>query len=246
MAIQLDQGVAETDRKVFQLDNQTRNIFLNVFAFYGRLDPEGIILELAGNIFKKPHKNPKLLVGQRFSETVFWQSSENTPKILDREIQKAANREPSKILLDFRISSDKKIAVEMFLQPVEEAGKVGHIFFCAQEVSGREDQLEHHKQRSEHLLEAAENAEIGLWFWDLNENKLYSTPTCNELFEVPAYDLLTFESFPGRRPCRGPRAGPAGAAVFAAKRHQIYRRISRGLLGRPYRMDLFRRAFFSR
>jgi PAS domain S-box-containing protein len=195
MAIQLDQGVAETDRKVFQLDNQTRNIFLNVFAFYGRLDPEGIILELAGNIFKKPHKNPKLLVGQRFSETVFWQSSENTPKILDREIQKAADGEPSKILLDFRISSDKKIAVEMFLQPVEEAGKVGHIFFCAQEVSGREDQLEHHKQRSEHLLSAAENAEIGLWFWDLNENKLYSTPTCNELFEVPAYDLLTFDSF---------------------------------------------------
>lgn len=195
MTTHSDQGLAEGYRKAFDLNQQTRNIFLNVFAFYGRLDPEGVILELAGNIFKKPHKNPKLLVGQRFSETVFWQSSENTPKILDRVIQKAADGEPSKILLDFRISSDKKIAVELFLQRIDDTEGEGSIFFCAQEVSGREDQVEHHKQRSEHLLEAAENADIGLWFWDLAENKLYSTPTCNELFEVPAYDLLTYESF---------------------------------------------------
>ena len=147
------------------------------------------ILELAGNIFKKPHKDPKLLMGQRFSETVFWQSSENTPKNLDRAIRKSANRDPSKIFLDFRISADKKIAVELFLHPSNSPERYAHLFLRTGD-SGREDQLEHHKQHSEHLLSAAENAEIGLWFWDLVENKLYSTPTCNDLFEVPAYDIL--------------------------------------------------------
>lgn len=183
------------ERRGFGLDEQVRGIFLNVFAFYGELDPDGVILELAGDIFKRSQKNPELLVGQRFSQTVFWQASENTPKILDRIIQEAAAGESSRILLDFRISSDTKAAVELFVQPVLGANNERQIFFCAQEVEGREGQLEHHKQRSEHLLAAAENAEIGLWYWDLTENTLYSTPTCNELFEVPAYDLLTYESF---------------------------------------------------
>lgn len=179
----------------FDLDEQTNRIFLNTFAFFGTLDTDGRVLDLEGAIFKRTHKNPNLLIGQRFPETVFWQSSENTPKNLDKAIRKAAQGQKSRIMLDFRISADKKIAVELFLHPIEDDGETNRIFFCAQEISGREDRLEHHKQHSEHLLAAAENAEIGLWFWDLVENTLYSTPTCNEIFEVPAYDILTYESF---------------------------------------------------
>jgi signal transduction histidine kinase/ActR/RegA family two-component response regulator len=189
------QRLSKTEPGKLDLDHQTSKIFLNTFAFYGTLDTQGRVLDLEGAIFKKTHKNPTLLIGQRFPETVFWQSSENTPKNLDKAIRKSAQGHKSKILLDFRISADKKIAVELFLHPLEDHGETKRIFFCAQEIAGREDQLEHHKQHSEQLLSAAENAEIGLWFWDLAENKLYSTPTCNDLFEVPAYDILTYDSF---------------------------------------------------
>src|SRR4029079_10070411 len=45
------------------------------------------------------------------------------------------------------------------------------------------------------LLFAAENDDIGLWFWDLTKDKIYSTPKCNEMFEVPAYDKITYDRF---------------------------------------------------
>jgi PAS domain S-box-containing protein len=195
MTVNSNQGSTLRPSGNFNLNEQTRQIFSNVFAFFGVLDSEGVVLELSGGLFKKTFKDPDLLIGQRFPETVFWQSSENTPKLLDKAIKKASLGHNAKILLDFRISSDKKIAVELFLYPLEEEGGKVNVLFCAQEIGDREKRLEHHKQRSEHLLAAAENAEIGLWFWDLKENSLYSTPTCNEIFEVPAYDILSYEAF---------------------------------------------------
>lgn len=190
-----NQRLSQTEPGKFDLDEQTRKIFLNTFAFYGTMDPHGRLLDLNGNIFKKTHKDPDLLNGQRFSETVFWQSSESTPKNLDRAIKRSANGHKSKIVLDFRISADKKIAVELFMHPIDEQGITTQIFFCAHETAERAHRVEHNEKNSGHLLSAAENAEIGLWSWDLVENRLYSTPTCNELFEVPADDILTYDSF---------------------------------------------------
>ena len=40
---------------------------------------------------------------------------------------------------------------------------------------------------------AAENAEIGLWYWDLKSGNIYATPRLNELFDIPAYDRLTYD-----------------------------------------------------
>ena len=185
-------GASSHGLENFDLSGQTRLIFTDLLAFFGLLDPAGKVLELSGSIFESMEIDHALLVGQRFPETVFWQSSENTPRVLDKAIKKTASGETSRILLDFRLSADKKIAIELFLYPHDADG---HVFFCAREVGGSDSPLEYHKQRSEHLLAAAENAEIGLWFWDLAENRLYSTPTCNELFEVPVYDILTYDAF---------------------------------------------------
>ena len=61
-------------------------IFRNIFDLFGTLDHEGRVVRLAGRIFDKTNTDPSLLVGQRFSETVFWQSSENTGAFLDRAV----------------------------------------------------------------------------------------------------------------------------------------------------------------
>ncbi len=176
----------------FTFDTQNRAIFETVFAFFGTLSSAGFVLSLEGKVFERTTTDPHLLIGQKFSETVYWQSSGHIPETLEKAIAAAANGTKSKILLDFRVSASEIINIEFYLQPLNHAEK---IFFCAQEVTEREKEIEYHKTRSEHLLFAAENSEIGLWFWDLAEDKIFSTPKCNELFEIPAHEIFTYDSF---------------------------------------------------
>ena len=182
-------GEVRTDG--FNFGGEVRGIFRNVFDFFGVLDKKGIVIDLDGTVFEQTNTDPALLIGQRFAETVFWQASENTPKLLEKAIQAAAHGETIKEILDFRISSDKKVAVELLLQPLP----TGEIFMSAQQIAKRQHRVEYYKRELEELLFAAENADIGLWYWDLKDDKIYSTPKCNELFEIPAYDVLTYEAF---------------------------------------------------
>lgn len=172
------------------LDSQAQEIFENVFAFYGTLSSEGYLLSLDGKIFDQSPSEPEILVGQKFSETVFWQSSEFTSGQLETAVTEAASGNNAKTLLDFRVNSKEKITVELYLHPLKAGQK---IFFCAKDVTDTEKEIEFYKQRGEQLLYAAENSEIGLWFWDAVEDTVYSTPKCNELFELPPHEFLTLE-----------------------------------------------------
>lgn len=171
---------------------ETLSVFENVFALFGTVTNKGFLLNLRGKIFEQTSLNPELLIGQKFSETVFWQSSEHTARILEKSIEEAAEGKASKTLLDFRISSDNKLVVELNLHSSKNAEE---IFFCAYDVTEREREIEYYRQRGEQLLYAAESADIGLWSWDLTDNTVYSTPRCNELFETAAYDALVYDSF---------------------------------------------------
>ncbi len=164
-----------------------QKIFSNIFSFFGRLSSEGFLLELDGRLFKENKIETAHLIGQKFSDTIFWQSSEFTSANLAKAIENANRGTFSKIILEFRLSSETKLTLELFLQPVSASdGKTEQIFFCAQDVTDRENEIKHYKERSEQLLYAAENADIGLWFWKLAEDKIYSTPKCNEIFDIPA------------------------------------------------------------
>jgi hypothetical protein len=57
-----------------------------------------------------------MLRGQSFSDTVFWQSSENTARLVAKAVSDAAAGESSKVLVDFRVSADEKVPVELQLQ----------------------------------------------------------------------------------------------------------------------------------
>lgn len=176
----------------FSIASQSRSIFQNVFAFFGTVSSEGFVLSLEGEVFKRTTTDPQLLIGQKFSETVYWQASEHTAEILERAIAEAAKGNHSKSFLDFRVSADEIINIEFYLHPISGDGA---IFFCAQEVTSREKEIEYYKENSERLLFAAENAGIGLWFWDLAQDRIYSTPKCNELFELDAQEIFTFPKF---------------------------------------------------
>ncbi len=175
-------------------ENQISEIFKNVFAFFGTLSPKGSVQSLEGKVFERTATDPALLTGQKFSETVYWQSSEHISKQIDNVIAEAEKGNRAKILVDFRVSAGEIINIELYLHPIVKNDEVEKIFFCAQEVTAREKEIEYYKERSEHLLYAAENAEVGLWYWDLSKDVIYSTPKCNQLFEISPNDVLTLDS----------------------------------------------------
>lgn len=171
-----------------------RSIFGNVFELYGALDPSGKIVELNGRIFERTSADPQRLIGQPFPDTVFWQSSETTPKAIDKAIKSALKGDPTRTLVDFRISADERLPVELFVQTLGESSG-SYLFFCG--IRAIPENISRNPlTESAQLLLAAENADIGLWFWEDDvDGKLYSTPRCNEMFELSAHEELTYDKF---------------------------------------------------
>ena len=176
----------------FSLNQQPSGLFNDIFAFYGTISPNGSILFLTGNIFDKTSIEPEVLIGQKFSDAVFWQSSEQNVDLINNAVTEASAGSKSNVLISFRVNSNTKKLVELNFHPLSSANE---IFFCAQDVTQREKEIEFYKMRSEQLLYAAESADIGLWFWDVIEDKIFSTPKFNEFFEVPSHDLIDLDSF---------------------------------------------------
>lgn len=180
----------------FISDEQAQGIFRDMFSFCGTLTPDGRVISLSGEVFDRAGIKPDVLTGQLFSETVFWQSSEQTPGQLIDVINQAAKGEKAKSILEFRISSNERIIIELNVYPLFEANDhLEKLFLCANEVTTREREIEFYKSKSKNLLLAAENALIGLWFWDLRSNDFYTSPRCKEIFEVPAERAITFDDF---------------------------------------------------
>ncbi len=167
---------------------ESLNVFNNIFDFFGTFDSSGRVLRLSGSIFETTNTNPALLAGQKFSETVFWQSSEITPKLLDAAIQDAARGNNSRLTLDFRIGADEKLPIELYVQSLSK--ERAEIFIAGRSVSENKN-----NGASAQLLFAAENAAIGLWLWDFHSGGIHATPRCNELFGLSAYKVFDYTSY---------------------------------------------------
>lgn len=85
-----------------EFDRRSQAIFDTAFEFFGTLDLTGRVVELSGRLFERANTNTKLLVGQHFSETVFWQSSEDTARQVDKAVTDAVAGKCSNLLVDFR------------------------------------------------------------------------------------------------------------------------------------------------
>ena len=185
---------SRSDNAEFYFDDRSEEIFDFTFEFFGVLDAAGKVRAIRGRIFERTGIDAQLLVGQRFFETVFWQSSENTARLVEKAVSDAALGTNTSIIVDFRISAEEKIPIELQLLLLRNEQSEQKIF-----VSGRalpeKDPIAKQEIESEQLLWAAETAGIGLWYWDIRDARIYSTPSCNELLGLPAYEPITFESF---------------------------------------------------
>jgi len=174
-------------------DTASSRIFDNVFDLFGTLDTEGHILDLRGRIFNETNAEPELLVRQPFAESVFWQTSEANVRIVDRAVKAAADGERSVLHLDFRLSAEEKRPLELSFEPIETAAGETRIFVHARSPESVVSELNSFRKQSDQLILAAEQAEIGLWYWDHVDERLYSTPKCNEVFELAAYEELNYD-----------------------------------------------------
>lgn len=170
------------------------------FDLYGVLDNSGAILDLRGRLFEDGRANPRLLIGQPFAETVFWQSSESNNRLIANAVKRSISGEECRLRLDFRVSADEKVPVDLNFLPVEGEAGDNQIFVWARRVRSSAPissagPLDGDPRISGQLLLAADVGEIGLWFWDQGSDRLYSNPKCNELFELTPDVPLTYEGF---------------------------------------------------
>lgn len=193
MQVKKEEIAAQSATGAPEFDARTRLVFDSAFDFFGTLNLKGQVIELRGRLFDRTNTNVELLVGQCFSDTVFWQSSENTARQVNGAVTTAAAGNDSQLSVHFRVSADEKVPIELRFQPLRSSDE-DQIFVYARCLPEKDPTALHEIER-EQLLRAAENAGIGLWHWDIDGSKIYSTPRCNELLGLPAFDAVTFESF---------------------------------------------------
>lgn len=171
------------------------NLLEDLFDFLGTLDEGGRVLTLSGRIFETTNTEPALLVGQRFADTVFWQTSANTARTFEKALQAAIRGDRRRLILDFRLSAEEKAAVEVDLLPMtSKTGRV-ELFICGRKAAVPESKNDRSEDAGKRLLEAAANAEIGLLYWDYSTDRIFSTPRLKELFDLhpdaePDYPML--------------------------------------------------------
>ena len=184
---------AETPSALEGFSLSATKVFESAFVLYGTLSAEGHILDLRGRIFERTNAKPALLVRQPFAETVFWQTSEANVRLITRSIAAAAEGIASKLNLDFRLSADEKCPLELNFEPILADSLESRTFVYAQSSEESSKKIDSFRKESDQLILAAEQAELGLWYWDHVEERLYSTPRCNEIFELAAYEELNYD-----------------------------------------------------
>lgn len=177
-------------------DADATAIFERAFDLYGVLDREGHIIDVRGRIFELTSAQPELLARQPFADSVFWQTSEANVRAVEKALSEVATDrvdrpESETIRIDFRISADEKVALELTFALLED--RDGEVFVSARTWEASSQPIDALRRESDQLILAAEQADIGLWYWDHVEERLYSTPRCNEIFGLAAYEELNYE-----------------------------------------------------
>ena len=169
-------------------------IFESAFDLFAILGPSGDIRKLAGPIFASMKAQPGMLVGQRLAETVIWQSSEDTPKLLDRAIAEAAAGSDVRLTLDLRLRSAQNVPMDVLMRRF---GADGSIFIGARALAAPDQTpaSDRRNDEADHLLLAAENASFGLYVSDDAANRIYASPRFNELFGLPPHGSYEFDDY---------------------------------------------------
>ncbi len=172
------------------------NNLKNVFYLYATLSSQGIIQDIGGKVFDEVEIEAQNLIGQRFSDLIFWQQNEATSQIIANSTKVAGEGKPLEIETHLRLNATTISTITATFNPTkDDQNQVNQIFFSSVDVTGYTKEIDYFKTQSDRFLFAAESAKVGLWFWDLDKEDIFTTPRCNEIFGYPPNKILLFEEF---------------------------------------------------
>ncbi len=173
-----------------------KQIFKNIFHFHGTINNEGKINEIEGKILDEDSVDIQSLIGKGFLDTYFLDKESLSEKTFENILQDAEKGKVSTVTLNISSVNNIDKTIELIFVPIKEnEDDSENIFFCASDITSKEKEIKFYKERSEHLLFAAENAGVGLWFCDLVTGDILTTPKFNQLFELQPDDTFTLEDF---------------------------------------------------
>lgn len=167
--------------------------FRDFFYLYATLTPKGVVSEIGGKVFETSDKNA--LIGNSFSQLSYWQHNENVSQNIQNAIMAAAQGKD--LELETTLQTDAKIIPlkTKFTPILDEKQEVGRINFSGIDVSEYIKEIDFHKKRGERFLFAAESADVGLWFWNVEDEEIFTTPLCNKLYGLSPHDVMTYQKF---------------------------------------------------
>lgn len=170
--------------------------FQNVFYLHATLTPPGIIFDIGGKIIEDLGINEKDFLGKNFSQISFWEHSEVVSQNIHNSLNLARTGENLELETTLKYESAKLSTIKANFTPVfNEQKQVEKIFFSAVDVSEYIKEINFHKIRNERFLFAAESAEVGLWFWQTENEEIFTTPFCNKLYGLMPNEVMTFQRF---------------------------------------------------
>ncbi len=173
-----------------------QQVFEYIFDLYGTIDNNGYLKEINGKILNEQNFIIDKLIGQKISDTEFFNIPSFTGSILENILSNAGKGQETKLILKLSLKNPRYKNFEVTFVPLKEKGhSTGNIFWGAKDITTKENEVIFYKERSEHFLYAAENAGIGLWFWDLKKDQIFSTPKCNKIFDLPPFEIFELEKF---------------------------------------------------
>jgi PAS domain S-box-containing protein len=170
--------------------------FKNVFYFHATLSPKGFVTETGGKIFQETEIEKESIAGQYFPKIFFWQHNENIAENIEHSINAAGGGKSLEFETSLQVNPTRTATVKVKFTPLlNEQNEVEKIIFSSTDVSEYIREIDFHKKRSERFLFAAECAEVGLWFWDLQTQDIFTTPRCNQIFGLLPDEIMTYEKF---------------------------------------------------
>jgi signal transduction histidine kinase len=174
-------------------------IYNEVLYFYGTLDQQGVLRNIWGEIFANAPAARDGALGNYLYSAPFWSAGdlsggEGSTMIGDAVSDTLSGKVVS-IETDFFFLGEPQKILLNFIPRYGQEGTVSEVFFFAVNVRSYMSETAYYKERSEQLLFAAETAEIGLFFWDLSKDEIFTTPKFNDLYGLAPDEIMTREKF---------------------------------------------------
>jgi PAS domain S-box-containing protein len=139
-------------------------------------------------------------IGRKFRSAGFWADSArvqaSSVSVIENAVNESLSGKTVIVETDFYLYPERPEKIKLHLIPQNNsAGQTEEIFFSALNISPYINETSFYKERSEQLLFAAETAEVGLFFWDVSKDNIFTTPKFNALYGLGPDEIMTPESF---------------------------------------------------